>query len=149
MERKELSRELPDESRRDFGRGVAATIAGVTLAPSSLIFAPGALADEVTPLDPQDQGADLSAEAKAEVDSKMQNIIARWGDRLSDEQKTRLRATVTRHVRTLEVVRKFPLENGDAPAPVLRVLPEGGPAGHEMRGAGREAPAKSEGNGGN
>jgi hypothetical protein len=139
-----------DESRRDFGRGVAATLAGVTLVPTGLLCAPGALAGDLTELQDQDQGADLSAQARAEIDAKVQNIIARWGDRLSEEQRTRLRATVTRHVRMLETVRAFPLENGDPPAPVLRVLEEraAGVSKSNAAGAPHEAvqPSGQEGN---
>jgi hypothetical protein len=63
----------------------------------------------------------LSPQARAEIDAKVENVIRRWGDRLSEEQKTRARTIITRHVRMLETVRKFPVHNGDSPAAVLKL----------------------------
>ncbi len=123
MARKTEKSDSPNESRRDFGRGVAAALASATLAPAGLMLPRSVRAGDLTALQ-EDQAADLSAAARAEIDAKVQHIIARWGDRLSEDQRTRLRATVTRHVRMLESVRSFPLENGDPPAPVLRILEE-------------------------
>jgi hypothetical protein len=48
--------------------------------------------------------------------------MTRWGSRLSDDQKTRMRTIITRHVRMLETVRAYPLENGDSPASVLKLV---------------------------
>ncbi len=123
MAKKTRKSSAPDESRRDFGRGVAAALASATLAPAGLLLPSRVRAGDLTDLQ-QDQGPELSAAARAEIDAKVQNIIARWGDRLSEDQRTRLRATVARHVRMLESVRSFPLDNGDPPAPVLRILEE-------------------------
>ena len=69
---------------------------------------------------PQGRGGQppLPAEAQTEVDAKYAGVVRKYGDRLSDEQKTRVRTTLARHQRMLMRVREFPLENGDAPAMV-------------------------------
>lgn len=111
-------------SRREFGRRAASAFAAAAIAPAALF--------------PQERGAappasggatqqapdvsDLSAAARAEIDAKVENAIRRWGDRMNDEQETRLRTIITRHVRMLETVRKFPVKNGDSPASVLKLF---------------------------
>lgn len=109
-------------SRRDFSRSAIAAVAAAALAPTPALPQRGETPAAGSP--PQQQApdlSDLSAEARAEIDAKVENVIRRWGDRLSDEQKTRMRTIITRHVRMLETVRKFPLKNGDAPASVLKL----------------------------
>lgn len=107
-------------TRRQFGRGAVAAIAAAAFAPTSAIPQRG---DAPAPAPPQ-QGpdlSDLSPAARAEIDAKVENAIHRWGDRMNDEQKTRLRTIITRHVRMLETVRKFPVKNGDSSASVLKL----------------------------
>jgi len=69
---------------------------------------------------PQGRGGQppLPAAAQSEVDAKFADVVRKYGDRLTDEQKTRVRTTLARHQRMLMRVREFPLENGDAPAKV-------------------------------
>ncbi|HEV2314317.1 MAG TPA: hypothetical protein VGR94_03350 [Candidatus Acidoferrales bacterium] len=72
----------------------------------------------------QTQGEpELSGQAQAEVEAKLQHIFAKYGDRLSDDQKKLMRRTVTSHVRMLEAIRPIPVANGDAPATVLELVP--------------------------
>jgi len=66
-----------------------------------------------TPLPPKDQ---------AEVDAKLASVVRKYGDRLTEEQKTRVRGVLARHQRMLMRVQEFPLENGDAPATALRLI---------------------------
>ncbi|HET9399793.1 MAG TPA: hypothetical protein VFO34_02490 [Candidatus Acidoferrales bacterium] len=108
-------------TRREFGRGAVAAVAAAALAPASAISQRG---DASAPASPQ-QGpdvSDLSPAARAEIDAKVENAIRRWGDRMNDEQKTRIRTIITRHVRMLETVRKFAVKNGDSPASVLKLF---------------------------
>ena len=107
-------------SRRDFGRHAVLAVAGAAAVPAAILSADGAAASAQPTQQAQVPG-DLSPAAIAEVDSKMQNIRRRWGDRLSEDQLTRMRSTVTRHVRMLETIRAVPLENGDCPASVLKL----------------------------
>jgi len=122
MERDSKSAQNSAVSRREFGRKAALAVAAATFAPSATI----SRASDTSPsLAQPQQGpdlSDLSPEARAEIDAKLANVIRRWGDRLDDEQKTRMRTIITRHVRMLETVRKFPLQNGDTPASVLKLF---------------------------
>jgi hypothetical protein len=119
------NRSKPRVSRREFARSTALAAAAAALAPAAAALSqpkhnsPSAFDAR------QQQGADLSdlsPQARAEIDAKVENVIRRWGDRLSDEQKSRARTIITRHVRMLETVRKFPLHNGDSPASVLKLF---------------------------
>lgn len=105
-------------TRRQFGRGAVAVIAVAALAPASATPQRG---DAPAPPQQGPDVSDLSPAARAEIDAKVENAIRRWGDRINDEQKTRLRTIITRHVRMLETVRKFPVKNGDSPASVLKL----------------------------
>jgi hypothetical protein len=100
-------------SRRNFGRGAAWAGLATALNPSDLV-AQGR--GNQTPLPPQDQ---------AEVDAKFTDMLAKYGDRLTEDQKTRARSVLARHQRMLMRVREFPLENGDAPATEVRLNPKG------------------------
>lgn len=72
----------------------------------------------------QNQGQPpLSPSEQAEVDAKFASVVRKYGGRLSEEQKTRIRGVLGRHQRMLARVRAFPTENGDAPATGLRLIP--------------------------
>ncbi len=114
-------------TRRDFSRGAVLLLAGSTVAPASLVSSPN---------QGQTQGGDLPESVRAEIESKMQNVLSRWGGRLNEDQKTRMRNIITRHVRMLETVRAYPVENGDSPASVLKIVEK------------RSIPAASAGRGG-
>jgi len=73
---------------------------------------------------PQPQGqAPLDAADQTEVDAKFANVVRVYGNRLTDEQKTRVRGVLGRHQRMLARVRAFPISNSDAPATGLRLYP--------------------------
>lgn len=119
-------------SRREFGRRAAITLAGGALAATAsatAVHALGSTAPHALP--PQEEGGpELSAQAQAEVEAKLQQILAAYGTRLTEDQKKRIRRTVTNHVRMLEAIRPIAVANGDAPATVLRLLrasEDGGP----------------------
>jgi hypothetical protein len=98
-------------SRRGLGRRAALSAAALALG-LPLDAAPQPQGQ--TPLEPADQ---------AEVDAKFANVVRKYGDRLSDDQKTRVRGVLGRHQRMLARVRAFPIENSDAPATGLRLIP--------------------------
>jgi hypothetical protein len=101
-------------SRRGLGRRAAVSAAALAL---------GFSLD--TPAAPQqNQGQPpLSSADQAEVDAKFANVVRKYGDRLSDDQKTRVRGVLGRHQRMLARVRAFPIENSDPPATGLRLYP--------------------------
>lgn len=70
--------------------------------------------------------AKLSPAAQAEVEMKVASIFRKYGDRLSDEQKTDIRRAMAETQDGIEKMRAFVLENGDQPATVLKLRREGG-----------------------
>jgi len=69
--------------------------------------------------------AKLSPAAQAEVQTKADSIFRKYGSKLSDEQKTDIRRALAETQDGLEKMRAFVLENGDQPATVLKLRPEG------------------------
>jgi hypothetical protein len=76
------------------------------------------------PAQQTDPGTGLSPADQAAVDAKHASVIRKYGERLSEAQRTRAREIIVRHQRMLMRVREFVLENGDAPATGLRLQPE-------------------------
>jgi hypothetical protein len=109
-----------DLSRRRFGQLAMLGLAGGALMPAELLLADGSDNGRATEGKGQ-ESATLAARAQAEVDAKVKAIFAEYGDRLSEEQKKRMRGIVSSHVQMLESVRAFPLQNPDAPATVLKL----------------------------
>jgi hypothetical protein len=67
--------------------------------------------------------AELPAADQAAVEAKYANVIRKYGTRLSDAQRKRVRKTLIEHQRMLMRIRDFALENSDAPATGLRLHP--------------------------
>lgn len=106
-------------SRRHFGRSAA-------FAAAASISAPALLAVTSTVSAPAQEQKneplkDLTPQQAADVDAKLANILRKYGDRFSDEQKKRLRRILAQHQRLMAPVREFAVQNGDPPATVLRV----------------------------
>ena len=113
-------------SRRDFTRRAVIAAATAACLPAELLAAPPLPA---TP--PQQQAEDkLSPESQAEVDAKIQALLRKYGDRLSEAQKTDVRRLLTEGQKPLEQMRKFPLDNGNQPGNVLKLYPDA-TAAHE------------------
>jgi|SRR6185312_8634781 len=70
--------------------------------------------------------AKLSPAAQAEVQSKADSILRKYGNKLSSEQKTDIRRALAETQDGLEKMRAFVLENGDQPATVLKIRADGG-----------------------
>lgn len=111
-------------SRREFGRRVAFTVAGSALAATRVSASAEAIAGvlPVSSLLQEQAESTLPAEAQAEVEAKVQHVLAQYGHLLSDDQKKLMRRTVTSHVRMLETIRPIPVANSDAPATVLQLV---------------------------
>lgn len=113
-------------SRREFGLKAASAIAAAALVPPG-VFAAGPIPPPIAEMHQDEQDPELPPEQRAEVDAKVQHIFAKWGDRLNDDQKKRMRTIVSGHVRMLQSIRAFKVSNGDAPASVLKLAyPRGG-----------------------
>jgi len=107
-------------SRRDFSRRAAFAAATAAFLPGELLASPIA----PPPASPQQESEKLSPESQAEVESKIQAIFSKYGSRFSDAQKADIRRLVTEGQKPLEVMRKFPLDNSDQPANVLKLYPD-------------------------
>ena len=109
-------------SRRDLGRraGIAAAI---TLSSSSLLGCNTASVHESKPGDktPDKAGGGLTADQAQEVEARLANVIRKYGNRLSEEQRQHLRRILTYNERMLASIRTFSLQNGDPPASVLKL----------------------------
>jgi len=111
-------------SRREFARRAALAAAGIAVAPGSSMEGPPA--EPHSPPRPAQQAsadAGLSPAAQAEVESKIQFILQKYGSRLDEAQKADIQRLVKEGQKPLEKLRAYGLENSDAPALVLRPEP--------------------------
>jgi ABC-type Fe2+-enterobactin transport system substrate-binding protein len=120
-------------SRRRFALGAAAATAAIAL-PAGVVPAMAAEEQATSAAAPkpapvpatleqqaQEAFAKLSASAKAEVEMKFQNLLRKYGDKLSAEQKTDVRKALAESQQGLEAMRAFVLANGDQPAAVFHI----------------------------
>ena len=129
-------------SRRDFTRRAALATAAIAALPSelSLPCADGAAQAAFPPGDEPK----LSPESQAEADAKIQAILRKYGDRLSNEQKTDIRRLVTEGQKPLETLRAYKLGNSDQPGTVLRLYPDPSERVQHSKPAGARHPARKE-----
>lgn len=97
-------------SRRGFGK--SAVTAALTAIAHSGTGAPTGELDDV----------DLTPAQLQEVDAWFKETVRRYGDRLSDEQRSRMRHILAQNQRLLAPIRAFPMDNGDTPATTLKLL---------------------------
>ena len=100
-------------SRRDFARAAAVTAATTALPVASKAAAEPQLAEMLE----STHAAQLSPAA----DAQYQAILAKYGKRLSDEQKTELKRLITQAQKTSDALRAFPLRNSNEPAMIFHV----------------------------
>ena len=108
-------------SRREFALR-AAMVSAAALAPASLLSK-----DDLSGASPPQQPlnpANLSPESQAEVESRIQAILAEYGSRFSEAQKADLRRLCKEGQPVLDRLRAYPTENGNGPALYLRPLME-------------------------
>ncbi len=108
-------------SRRQFTRRAALLSASASLAPTESLLP--ASSHAAAPQSPQN-APQLSPEDQLEVDSRYQQILSLYGNRLDEAQKANIKKMCADLQSTLEKVRKFNLENGNAPALFLKPLVE-------------------------
>ncbi len=131
MDRKPRQNEI---SRREFARRVALTTATAATLPAALLeqarsTIPAAQETAKSPA--------LTPAGRAEVESQIQAVFSRYGDRLSEAQKADVRRLVTTLQPQLEKLRAYSIANDDAPATVLKPVVE-----REKSRAVATAPAK-------
>jgi hypothetical protein len=78
----------------------------------------------------------LSATGQAEAESRYQQVLVRYGSRLSDAEKSMVKTLCIFLQPAVEHVRSYPLENSDAPGLYLKPLVE-----REKKPSPRAAPA--------
>ena len=115
-------RNRPVLSRREFAQRAAILSATASIVP------PTTMLDVVTNILPDEQaqagGPKLSPEGQAEADARYQQVLSLYGDRLNDEQKTRVKKMCAELQPALERIRSYRLDNGNAPALYLKPLYE-------------------------
>jgi hypothetical protein len=112
-------------SRREFGLDAAVTAAlSLSVLPTGLLAARSDR-DTISPTIPggeQETAAPkLTAEQSRDVEAKLANIIRKYGERLSEEQRKHLRRILAYNETMLAPIRAHALQNGDAPVTVLKL----------------------------
>ena len=109
-------------SRREFARRAAFVSAAASLAPAKLLSSEPAAAG--LPAQQPANAPKLTPEGQAEVESRIQSIFVRYGNRLTDAQKADIRRLATEAQPPLDRLRSFATENGDGPGLYLKPLME-------------------------
>ena len=107
----------PDLSRRKFGQ--SATLAGAAAVFATWHFFADSQHEQSSNQQPSATSPDnktITSKENEEVEARFQRVVQRYGDRLSQEQQTRIRKILTYNERLLEPIRTFALDNGQAPA---------------------------------
>jgi hypothetical protein len=103
------SHHSPGVTRRQFGKQAA--------------FASLSAALAVTPSAGQTDAAPPSKKetnASGDIEARYQQVVRRYGDRLSEEQRRRVRKILAYNEKLLAQIRSFPLDNGQPAATVLK-----------------------------
>jgi len=109
-------------SRRQFARRAALLSASASIVPAASVF--GGPLPAPPAQQPPETHPNLSPESQAEAEARYQQILSQYGSRFSAEEKASLRETNLVTQTSLDKVRAFSLENGDAPALYLKPLVE-------------------------
>ncbi len=108
-------------NRREFAQKAA--LLSAAMVPAGIAFnepATAAAANEQLP-----EGAEkLSAESRVEAEARFQQLMTQFGTRFDTEEQKSVRDSCYSLQRSLERLRAFHLENGDAPAVYLKPLVE-------------------------
>ncbi len=108
-------------SRREFARRAEMVSAAASLVPVNLLGAePPTRPTAQQPATPPK----LSPESQAEVDARIQAILAQYGGRLSEAQKADIRRLSTEAQPPLDRLRAYATENRDGPGLYLKPLME-------------------------
>jgi hypothetical protein len=99
----------PGVTRRQFGKQAAWASLSAALATTPVV----GQADS-------SQNSEKHAAASGDTEVRYQQIIRRYGDRLSEEQRKRVRKILAYNEKLLAPIRSFPLDNGQPAATVLK-----------------------------
>jgi hypothetical protein len=91
----------PEMSRRDFARGAAIAAA--------------------IPIGLNPGGAQAPSAQPTAADAPVQAILAKYGARLSNEEKADIKRLVAQMEKTSDALKAFPLDNADEPATIFHV----------------------------
>ena len=108
-------------SRRDFARTAALAAATAAIVPSDLLAQQQKTEPKQPPPKPEEKPK-LSPELQQEAEARMENLLRKYGARLSDEQKAEVRKNITEGMQGVAKLRAFPLDNADEPATVLHLV---------------------------
>jgi hypothetical protein len=108
-------------SRREFARRAAIASAASLVPASTLPMEP--VSAQTLPQQPPDTPA-LSPENQAEAEARYQAILAVYGSRFSDVQKSELRRLSFMAQPSFDHLLAYAIENGDGPALYLKPLME-------------------------
>ena len=100
--------------------------AAISISSPSLLAAPRDR-HSIPPKDPaseQETGVKLTPEQSQDVEAKLADIIRKYGERLSEEQRKHLRRILAYNETMLAPIRSFALQNGDPPVTVLKLTIE-------------------------
>jgi hypothetical protein len=108
-------------SRREFARR-AAIVSAVSIVPASALPMHSSIAEPALEQSPDTPS--LSRESQAEAEARYQAILGVYGSRFSVTQKADLRRLCFAAQPSLDRLRAYTIENGDAPALYLKPLVE-------------------------
>jgi len=108
-------------SRREFARRAAMLSATASLVPAEVLVPQSPTA---SPPQPPQGTPKLSEAAQAEANARYQQILSLYSERLDDTQKANIKRMCAELQPSLERIRNFKLDNGDAPALYLKPLVE-------------------------
>jgi|SRR6516225_3556447 hypothetical protein len=111
----------PVLSRREFAQRAALLSATASFASAEAVFP---TATEAGTSQAEPPGPNLSEAGKAEADSRYQQILALYGPRFDEAQKSELKKMCAELQPSLDNLRSYALQNGDAPALYLKPLVE-------------------------
>ncbi len=109
-------------SRREFARNAALAAATAAVLPNELIAQEQKAEPKQPPKPQSEKKPKLSPELQAEAEVRIQNLLRKYGERLSDAQRADVRRIITEGMPDVEKLRAFPLDNADEPATVLHLV---------------------------
>ena len=111
----------PVLTRREFAQRAALLSAAAPLATADTVF-PARVSDAIPQEAPT--GTKLTEAGEAEADSRYQQIIRLYGSRFDAQQKADLKKMCAELQPSLDHIRAYSLQNGNAPALYLKPLVE-------------------------
>lgn len=108
-------------SRREFAQRAALLSATSVVSPAAMLDLPS---DGGGDYQADAGGPKLLPEGQAEASARYQQVLSLYGERLNDEQKTRVKKMCAELQPALDHIRSYELENGNAPALYLKPLYE-------------------------